>query len=245
MAGTVRYLRGECYRLLRKKSLYAYYAALAACYALVTYVRSGGFGPGSVVGEAINMSNFLPVLAGGVMFAAIYADDLGARNLTVLVGFGLGRLRIALSKLIIMAASVAVMYALVPVVHVAMFRLLGWPASPGDWAMIYAAMAKHAASTMAFAALSAVLAFGTQRATFAIVAYTLLAFGIVGGMAAAGLNAFAPGLSDHLMSGISDRVMVGLLGDGPLATPLAEYAAYVAAAFAASVAAFHRKEMEP
>ena len=86
----LNYMRGELYRLLHKKSLYLFFGALALGYTLVAFVRSGGLGEDSLLGDAANFFGYLPALAGGFLFAAVYTDDLSAKSLATLVGFGIG-----------------------------------------------------------------------------------------------------------------------------------------------------------
>jgi len=245
----LKYMRGEFYRLLHKKSLYIYFGALALGYFLVAFIRSGGFGENSIIGDTANLFTFLPVLAGGFLFAAVYTDDLNAKSLVTLVGFGMGKTRIVLAKLCLMALLSAGVFGLVPLFHCGVYAALGCAPGSGNWAMLYTLTLKFLLSTLAFAVLSGVMVYGTQRVTFAVVLYILLAFNVVSGLASAVLNldfvtSLAPNLSSHLMSGISDRIFIALTGNGSLLRPVIEYIIYVAIAAALSIAAFHKKEME-
>jgi len=240
----LKYIRGEIYRLIHKKSMYIFFAALFAGYLFITYVRSGGYNEESIVNEAFNLFNFLPVLAGGFFFAAIYTDDLNSKNLTSLVGFGLSKLIIVIAKFVLISLFGALGFGLVPLVHCGVYAVLGWKATADTWSMIYAVSAKYFLTTVAFSVLSGIVVYGLQRTTFAIVTYVLLAFGVVSGLLAMGLKTFAPGLINYLMSGISDRVFAGMIGGGALIAPVVEYIIYVAIAAVLSALAFYRKEME-
>jgi len=240
----VKYIHGESYRLLHKKSMYIYFGALAVGYLLITYIRAGGYTAESIVDEAINLFNFLPVLVGGFLFAAIYTDDLNSRNLTSLVGFGLSKTKIVISKIILITLFSVVVFGLTPVFHCVVFFIFGWPAIVSTWTMLYALTIKFMVMTIAFSALSGIVVYGLQKTTFAIVSYILLAFGIVSGLISSGLNTFAPSLTRYLMSGISDRVMTDMINGGSLVIPMIEYTAYVLIVTSLSVLAFYRKEME-
>ena len=240
----INYMRGELYRLLHKKSLYLYFGALALGYALVAFVRSGGFGEDSLLGDASNFFGYLPALAGGFLFAAVYTDDLGAKSLATLVGFGMGKTKIVLSKLLLMALSGAMIFALVPLLHCGVYAALGCAVNGGALGMIYALALQALLATLGYAALAGVMVYGLQRATFAFVLYILLAFGIVGGLLATVLKMFLPNVGEHLLSGITLRIFSGVTGGGPLALPIIEYAVYAAAAAALSAIAFNKKEME-
>ena len=240
----LNYMRGEIYRLLHKKSLYLFFGALALGYALVAFVRSGSFGEDSLLGDAANFFGYLPALAGGFLFAAVYTDDLSAKSLATLVGFGMGKVKIVLSKLLLMALSGAVIFGLAPLFHCGVYAALGWPPGGGAWAMLYALALQALLATLGYAALAGVMVYGLQRATFAFVLYILLAFGIVGGLLATVLKMFLPNVSEHLLSGITLRIFAGVTGGGSPALPAMEYAIYIAGAAALSAIAFHKKEME-
>ena len=240
----LKYIRGEIYRLLHKKSMYLFFAALAVGYLFVIYIRSGGFTEQSIVDEAITFFFFLPAVVGGYFFSAVYTDDLNSKNLISLVGFGIGKVKIVVSKFILVTLFNAVVFALIPLFHFAVFRLLGWSAATDTWYMVYALSLKYLLMTTAFSVLSGIVVYGLQRATFAVVTYILLAFNIVSGLLATALKAFAPSLTGVLISGITDNMMAGVINSKSLMMPIVEYVIYVGLAMALSMIAFTKKEME-
>jgi len=240
----LKYMRGEMYRLLHKKSMYIFFASLAVGYFIIIYIRSGGFTAESVVNDAINLFFYLPMLAGGFLFAAIYTDDLNAKNLISLVGFGLSKTKIVLSKLLLMTLSSTIFFGLMPLFHCAIFSMFGWTVTADAWTIIYAVSIQYLLTAIAFSVLSGIVVYGLQRTTFAVVLYILLTFGIVSGLLTTGLNTFAPGLTKYLMSSISGRIMTGIISGGALTAPIIEYIVYVAAASGLSALAFYKKEME-
>ena len=240
----LRLIRAETFRLVRKRSLYIYFAALVVAFAVLAYVRSGGFTATSVVDDALTMFGLLPALAGGVTFAAVYTDDLSSRGLITLVGFGVSKTKIVLAKFSLTLVLTTIVYGLAPLVHAAVYALLGWPASAATWGILYAASAKFALLTVLFTALAGIVVYGLQRPTFAVVAYVLLAFGVVSGLVATALGAFAPGLADFLATGITDRVFTALTSGGAPTWPMIEYGVYLLVAMTLAVVAFHKKEME-
>ena len=239
-----KYINGEIYRLLRKKSMYIYFCALAVGYMLITYIRSGGFNATAITSEANTWFFLLPPLAGGFLFAAVYTDDLNAKNLITLVGFGMSKTKIVIAKLILMVIGGVIVFGVVPLLHCGLFVVCGWMPASTDIAVVYALSCKNLLISVAFAALSGIVVYGLQRATFAIVTYLLLAFNVVSSLLSAGLKMFGDFLSEYLMPGISNRILFGMIsGDFPF-QPLIEYAVYVIIAVVISVLAFRKKEME-
>ena len=240
----LKLLHGEIYRLLHKKSLYVYFAALAAGYFILAFIRSGGFKEGTVLSDAMTLFTLLPALAGGFLFAAIYTDDLNSKNLISIVGYGVQKVTIIVSKFILMALFGTVVFGLVPLYHCAIYTVLGQTVTSDMTAMVCAVSLKYLLTALAFAALSGIVVYGLQRTTFALVSYLLLAFGVIGSLVSVALNMYAPSLTEYLMSGLTNRIFLGMMSGGPLALPLFEYVIYVLIGLALSAIAFFRKEME-
>ena len=240
----LNYLGAEIYRLLHKKSLYIYFAILALDYVLLTYIRSGGFSDTSVVSDAADFFFYLPALVGGFLFAAIYTDDLNAKNLISLVGFGMNKLNIIVSKLILTLLFGILIFGLAPLLHIGAYALFGSIANADGWVSIYAISLKFLLMTIGFSALGGIVVYGLQRTTFAFVVYILLALGIMSGLISAALNSFAPFLTQFLLSNITDGIMLGMMQGNSVFAPLIEYCLYVVLAVALSTLVFSKKEME-
>ena len=235
---------GEIYRLLHKKSMYIYFGALAAGYFIIAFIRSGGFGDGSAVSDAMSLFSLLPALAGGLLFAAVYTDDLNSKNLITLVGYGKNKAVIITAKFALMLLFGVVIFGIAPLYHCAVYIVLGQTVTADMTAMVCALSLKYLLTTLAFAALSGIVVYGLQRATFAIVTFLLLAFGVAGSLVSLALNTFAPGLTAYLMSAITDRILINMLSGVSLAQPVIEYIVYVLIGLALSILAFFKKEME-
>jgi ABC-type transport system involved in multi-copper enzyme maturation permease subunit len=244
-----RLINGEIYRLLHKKSMYIYFLSLAAGYFILAFIRSGGFNEQAIVNDALNFFNFLPALAGGFLFAAIYTDDLSAKSLTTLVGFGVSKTKIVLAKFILMAMFGAAIFALAPLWLFSTHAIFGWTASASALATVFAVSLKFFLVSLGYSALSGIAVYGLQRPTFAMVLYILLSFNIIGGLITTLLanmvgDSAARAITDHLMSGITNRIFAAVIGSGLPIIPFIEYIIYTAIVAAVSVIAFSKKEME-
>ena len=245
----LKYLAGEIFRIAHKKSLYVYFASVAVFYLIISFVRSGGFGPQSAVSDAFLFFGYLPVIAGGFMFQAVYADDLNSKNLATLIGFSLGKVKIVTAKLALTVLFCAAVYSAAPLIICAAHAAFGHAAGTGGLRMIYSLSLKYLLATVGCSALAATAVYGTQKPTFAFVLYILLALNIIGGLVTllvsgtlgAGAASFVAG---RLFSGVTDRILEGVTGGQNPARAAVEYLAYVAVASAASIAAFMKKETE-
>jgi len=231
-------IRSEIYRLLRKKSLYIYFGVLAVGYFVLVLIRSSGLRESSIVSDALILFALLPALAGGFLFAAIYTDDLNSKNLISLVGFGVPKATIIIAKFLLMTLFGIIIFGLVPLYHCAVYAAFGQKATSDMVAMIFAASLERLLAVLAFGVLSGVVVYGLQRATFAIVSYLLLAFGVIGSLLSLALDSFAPDLVEHLISGITNRIFVGMISGGSIIMPIIEYIISVLVAVALSLIAF-------
>jgi ABC-type transport system involved in multi-copper enzyme maturation permease subunit len=208
-------------------------------------MRSSGFKEGSILKDAATFFSYCPALIGGSLFSAIYTDDLNSRNLITLVGYGISKSNIIFAKFILAAISCAVFFGLLPIFHVAVYGALGCAAKAAQMGALYAFSLKYLLMTSAFFILSSVVAYGLQRATFAVVTYVLFGFSVVSTLLLAVLRVLNFNIYDYLLSGITDRIAAGIMSNtGSLALPFVEYFAYVTVAVALSAVAFYKKEME-
>jgi ABC-type transport system involved in multi-copper enzyme maturation permease subunit len=240
----LKLIQGEIYRVLHKKSMYVYFGVLAIAYILLAFIRSGGFSETAIVKDAITFFSFCPALVGGFLFAAIYSDDLNSKNLITLVGFGIGKTKIVLAKFMLAILFGMVCFGIMPLFHSAVYALFGYTATASQIAMLYAVSLKFLLMTLAYCTLSSIVVYGLQRATFAVVAYILFSFSVISTLLIAVINILGLDFYSHLFSGITDRIMTGLVSGGPLISPVIEYCAFVLMAVAFSALSFSKKEME-
>lgn len=245
----LKYLCGEIYRVVHKKSMYIYFGAFAVAYLLLVFIRVGADGAEQIIRDAETLSGLLPAVIGGYLFAAFYTDDLHAKNLTTLIGFGMGKSTIALSKLILMALSGALILSFVPLFMALAYTVFGQAIPAAALGTVYAWALKALLEMVGFSAIAAIVVYGLQRPTFGMVTYLLLSIGLVDQLLAAlfrwnVISELAPGLAAHLMSGISFRLLSGVITGETAILAVLEYAIYVVAAIALSVLAFHKKELE-
>ena len=245
----LKLITAEIYRLLHRKTFFIYLILLAVAYLLIAFIRSGGFDENSILEDALIFFNFLPPVVGGILFAAIYNDDLNAKNLITLVGYGTSRTSIVLSRLLLMTLVSSIVFTLAPLMLFLTHAALGWTATASNMSTIYALAFKYLLLTLGYATISGIVVYGTQRTTTAMVTFVLCSLNIIGGMLSALLasllgSELASRISTHFMLGISNRAYYAISGDGSLLLPLAEFFIYLLIAVLVSIFAFRRKEME-
>jgi ABC-type transport system involved in multi-copper enzyme maturation permease subunit len=244
----INYLNAEIYRLLRKKSLYIFFFATALVYlVLVTIMRLSDLSdePEPLFLDAYNLFILLPPVVGGVLFSAIYTDDISSKNLSTLVGFGLSKVKIVVSKFILGLTFSAVIFALVPLFMFVVYSAFGFVTSAQTMLSIYELLFKYFLITVTFMAFSGMVVYGIQRSTFAIVAYIVLTIGLVGQLLTLLLSNLAENAADNLPTNIINRLYSNLTsGDASILWLCVELIIYIAFSLIISVFLFKRKEME-
>jgi hypothetical protein len=229
--------------------MHVYYGVLAIAYLLLAFIRSGGFGPTSIINDASNAFGLLPALLGGYLFASVYTDDLGSGVLASLVGHGVGRVRIVLAKAASMACLSALSFSLAVLWLAGCHALLGWPPTAGAMQAVAMIAVQQMLLAVGSATLASVAVYGLGRPTFAMVTYVMIALNVIGGAVQAILTLVVSGevakaVGGRMIHGIADRMLLAALGGGQLLQPTVEYVAYVALSCAAAAAAFLAKEVE-
>jgi ABC-type transport system involved in multi-copper enzyme maturation permease subunit len=243
------YLRAETYRLLHKKSLFIFLAIITIGYLLIIFSRSGNLSEALILKD-VDLFTLLPPLVGGVLFAAIYTDDLNSKNLSTLVGFGLAKIKVVATKFILATAVSALLFGLVPLVMYLAYTVLGCPVSGQTMVRIYLAILRYFLLTVSFMALSGVVVYGLQRSTVAIVTYVVLSLGMIAQLLKMLFNThfvtgILPNANQHLPSNIVDQLHANLAtGSGPIIWLGTELVIYVIIAIIISTILFNRKEME-
>jgi len=237
-------LRGEIYRLTHKRSMYIYFAALIAGYLMVVFVRSGGFDADSVVSDAMTFFYILPALAGGYLFAAIFTDDLNSKNLITLVGYGLSKTTIVLTKFLLGVLCAGVFYALLAGIHCGMYTLLGATPTSVQSGWVFAVALKYFLMTVAFFALSSIVVYAIQRTTFALVTYLLFGFNVITTLITAVSKIAGLNVGGYVVSGLTDKIFLGVVNGNVMIAPLLGYLCYLIIALVLAAVAFTNKEME-
>lgn len=240
----LKLIQGELYRVLHKKSLYVYFGLLAFAYILLAFMRSGGFHTESLVGDASSLFFLTPAVVGGFFFSTIYTDDLNAKNLITLVGYGLNKSKIVTAKIILTAFFSTVFFGLLPLFHSAVYMGFGYKTTAVQLAAVYAISLKCLLMTLAYSSISSIVVYGFQHPTFAIVTYILFAFGVIGNLLMMVAHTLNLNISDHLISGITSRIMTDLIAGGVSLLSIIAYAAYLVISSILATITFYKKEME-
>jgi hypothetical protein len=239
----IDYIRADFYRILRKKSLYITFAIFLVCYCFLVFMRSNGLTDDNIAVEGSLVFNLLSLAGGGVLFAALYGDDLSAKTLPAVIGFGRRKISIVVAKLIMAVIIYFLVFAMtLGVLHVVL-TCFGLNASAEISTLVNSCLT-YLLIALAYVAIASVVAFGTQKATLALVTYVVLATGFVGTMVGLLLSA---GFIKDMVGDLSQYLITPLVGrliSEFSLIHLLEYAIYGGVFVALSAVIFQKKDLE-
>ena len=172
-------IKADAYRILFKKNFYIYFISLFVLYCLILLFQSNSLTEAGIISQANSIFTFLTLIGGGYLFATIYNDDLNAKSLPALIGFGKKRITIIISKLILTIIISSIVFLLGYVTLYLSFMALGLNIDQSTNIALIKIMFTNLLKLWAFCNIVSILVYGTQKATTSIVIFVLLAANII------------------------------------------------------------------
>jgi len=242
------YIRAELYRIFHKKGLYIYFVILSLLYVVSVLMRSTIFSSPVAVSDLFIFTS-LPFFIGGPLFASIYNDDLNARTLPPIIGFGRSKVFIALCKLLVTIVMVVLHYLLVFVGFCAIHLLLRTGIDHILVSTILEMLIESILLTIGFILVTNIVTYGIQKPTFSIVAYLILCMELISEMVKNILqssmisNIFGD-LTGYTLPRIASRFSEGIAASKFDAMAFIQYLIYLLVAFSILSIVFNKKELE-
>jgi ABC-type transport system involved in multi-copper enzyme maturation permease subunit len=231
------YIKAEIYRIFTKKSMYIYFATLLILYILYIFIRSKVLTESSIFAEASQVFFFLSLFGGGYLFATIYNDDLNAKSLPTLIGFGMKRSVIIISKMTINVVMTLLMFFSACIAFYLIFYVIGLKMDNNMINDVLELMFSYLFRLFAYSSIASVVVYGTQKATMAMVTFILLVTMFVDQVLITFLN-------DALGEIFIVILIVGKLISNLSVVTVISYLVYVVVFIVLSILAFRKKELE-
>jgi hypothetical protein len=185
----------------------------------LTFIRSATLNAAGLLSQAQTLFSLAPAVIGGVIYAALYNDEVSAHMLARTRSLGYSALAIVGAKLLLSILIYVLVFAIAPLVMLACALPFGITPLPQLLVGLYALSLKAALMSIGFGLLSAAVAYTSGRSTFAIVCYLLLGFGIVSSLLNVALTtdtiqSLAPNLNAALFSTLCTSFSNSLFGVG-------------------------------
>lgn len=194
------YLRGELYRILKKKSLYILLLVSAVGFFALNYMILPANATSDIYLQPTGMLlNFLPMIFGIYIYITVFNDDFNNNVINSSVGFGIKRYKLVIYKLILTFLLTLIIILVLTGVFflVAMFFKITFELE--DIKTLLLLTLKTMVSIIGYASISSILLFSTKKALYGIIAYILLSTGAVNMLANMILS------SKHVIDLIGDR----------------------------------------
>jgi len=175
------------------------------------------------------------------LFSTIYNDDLTAKTLPSLVGFGIKRSKIIISKMIISVIMSVLIFFAAFIVYYLIFTILGFNMDGNMRVGILNIAVVSLLKLLAYSTIASVVVYGIQKATFSIVAFILLVTGLISQILFLILTHIKDIIDLYQFTLIP--IVGGFIQEATFLT-LLPYIIYVAIFFALSIIAFHKKDLE-
>jgi len=235
----INYLKADFMRIVTKKGMYVYFAILFVLYLVVAFIQARNF---NVAGQAQFVFQFVGLMGGGYLFSSLYNDDLHAKSLPQLIGFGKKRGQLVLCKLILNTVFSAVLFVIGGLLFQGTMAVLGIQADSESQAMVTRYALTYGFSLVAYSTVASVLVYGTQKATVSIVAFVLLASGFISQILFLVLNMLGD-FGTSLFRFTLTPIVANLAGEFSFGN-LLSYLLYIGIFGIIAVLAFSKKDLE-
>jgi len=237
----LNYLKADFYRIFNKKSMYITFVSFFVLYCLLVFIQSSSLTAKSIIDQADYVFMFLAILGGGYLFATIYNEDLTAKSLPSIIGFGIKRTTIIISKIIVNIIMTAILFVLGYVALHLVFRALGFNIDGNSNIAVIKTAVSYLLRLWAYGTIASIVVYGTQKATMSIVAFVLLVTGFVGQILFLLLNQFKEMLD---LTKFTIIPIVFNLIEKPIIVNMLAYLIYVIVFVVLSIIAFRSKDLE-
>lgn len=184
---------------------------------------------------------FWQCFGGGYLFTTIYNDDLTAKTLPAIIGFGNKRTTIVISKIIISIVMSIATFLAASVVFFLIFTILGFKIDGNMSEVLFKILLLNLLKLIAFSIISSVVVYGTQKATFSIVTFVLLITSFISQMLFLCLDKMKD------MIDLTKYTLLPIVGEFVLNTTFLTfipYFIYIAIFIVLSIVAFSKKDLE-
>lgn len=173
------YVQAELYRIFSKRGMYIFFGVLLLLVVVFLVMMRNTYTADSV-GEFVGMIlAFLMLVGGGYLFGTIYNDDLSAKTLPSLLGFGRKRAFIVIGKLIVTVIMLTGLFVIGSAILFGLMGLLAGGITSTSFQAGLTMTVLYWLSAIGYFAISAVVVYGTQKTTLSIVTFVLMGTGFI------------------------------------------------------------------
>lgn len=240
----IAYFKAEFYRIVSKKSLYVFFGVLMVLYIIITFVRAGYQTQDSIVSEADLIFTMLTIFGGTYIFSSVYNDDIHAKSMVSVLGAGMRKPGVAITKLILSILVNLLAFAMAFIVLCVIFSILGFPPTAGNLQQMLPIAGMNLLLVLGYSAIAGTVMYATRKTSISLAVFVLLASRFIAQIVSMllGLDFIVSAVGD--LSGYLLTASAGIMTSNFTATALVTYLLYIAVFTALSLYAFHKKELD-
>jgi hypothetical protein len=167
-------MKADLYRIMCKKTMYVWFAITLALMLFGLYLSKDGLTRGTIDFVANASLTFFWFIGGTYLLSIVYCDDLKAKTLPSVVGYGNNRASVVMIKLMINVILTMSLLMLAVIAFYLMVTILGVRLDSSDIGAIAKVMMSVAFTGIGFSSVAIVVGYGLQQSTIAIVMFVLL-----------------------------------------------------------------------
>lgn len=230
----LNYLKAEFRRIFLKKSIYITLGISLIGLILVELIRYNSLSQEGILNEINTIFIMLSLVGGGILFWTIYCDDLTAKTLPQIIGFGNQKWKIIIVKLIISVILTSLMFFLALGVSSLMFMLMGFNVHKilSELLML---TTQRVMLLVAVSSVASALVYGTSKTSLGIATYMLILTGIVGQLLS---------LAIKTIDKFTINSIVYTFIENPSISKFTPYLIYLSIFIILGMIAFNKKELE-
>ncbi|MDR1944819.1 MAG: hypothetical protein LBQ59_01700 [Candidatus Peribacteria bacterium] len=218
--------------------MYLYFAILVAVYVLIFFIKSGDITSNRLLMETNPVFLLASLFGGGYLFVTIYNDDLNAKTLPTLIGFGMKKTTIILSKLIIYVTMTILIFLGTFILFYLTFIAFGFEITNDMLKQLTTVLFSNFFQLLAFSSIASIVVYGTQKASMSIVTFVLLVTTFVSSIIIMFLG------QNNILKDYMIMPLVSNMLTAPTITTITLYLIYMVIFTLLSIFAFHKKDLE-
>jgi ABC-type transport system involved in multi-copper enzyme maturation permease subunit len=220
--------------------MYIYFASLLVGYILLMFVQSSNL-VNNVLQQGGIVFDLMLIFGGGFLFATIYNDDLTAKSLPQLIGFGKKRTTIVISKIIISIILSVIVYFAAYAAFYLLVTSFGVSIDADTNKKLLLFLFNSLFKLFAYYSIGSIAAYGTQKATVSVVVFTVFATGLGEQMI---MLLFAQFQNIIDLTGCAVLLIVGKLVENPSIETITPYIITLLILTVISIIAFRKKDLK-
>jgi len=173
----LNYIKAEFYRIFWKKGMYIYFGSLIMLMLLGVYLGASNITLSGIKNVTIVSFTLFGTAASAYLLSVVYGDDFAAKTLANVVGFGVDRWVIVVTKFLLNVIMSMLSFFITASIFCLMLMLIGLQLDVERVKDIFGVVTIVVLRGIAISTIASVIAYAFQRGAIAIVVFIMISVG--------------------------------------------------------------------